>query len=180
VVEAEEEEADGVSRRLREMHLTAPSPVEEEPEVAEVPVVVEQSVMGDAKSLSQDSPAGEDDEDDSEEDSDDANDADEADQTVVGSASEPDPMSDEDTQSNEPESTPDSLEPRESPKKSVTEDGSTEENSSASPDSTAEVTPDTHVSDTDESKSGIKSNVSEDEKAVETTLEDESQKNEKQ
>ncbi|KAH6958267.1 hypothetical protein HG530_014486 [Fusarium avenaceum] len=180
VVEAEEEEADGVSRRLREMHLTAPSPVEEEPEVAEVPVIVEQSVLGDAKPLSQNSPAEADDEDGSEEDSDDADEADEADQTIVGSASEPDPTSDEDIQSNEPEPTPDSLEPRESLKKSATEDGANEENSSASPDSTAEVTPDTHVSDTDEPKSGIKSNVSEDEEAVETTLEDETQKKEKQ
>ncbi|KAM0219979.1 hypothetical protein ACHAPA_000659 [Fusarium lateritium] len=180
VVEAEEEEADGVSRRLREMHLTAPSPVEEEPEVAEVPVIVEQSAaMGNAKPLSQESPAEEEDEEDSEEDSDDADEPDEADQTIVGSASEPDPTSAEDIQSHEHESTPDSVEPRESPEKSVTEDSSAEENSSASPDSTAEVTPNTHASDTDESKSGIKSNVSEDEKAVETAVEDETQKNEK-
>ncbi|KAL6883940.1 Mob1/phocein [Trichoderma longibrachiatum] len=46
VLEAEEEDADGVSRRLRNMHLAAPQLVEEEPEVAEVPVIVEQSVIG--------------------------------------------------------------------------------------------------------------------------------------
>ena len=46
VLEAEEEDADGVSRRLRNMHLAAPDLLEEEPEVAEVPVIVEQSVLG--------------------------------------------------------------------------------------------------------------------------------------
>ncbi|KAH0497021.1 hypothetical protein TgHK011_004357 [Trichoderma gracile] len=46
VLEAEEEDADGVSRRLRNMHLAAPDLLEEEPEVAEVPVIVEQSVIG--------------------------------------------------------------------------------------------------------------------------------------
>ncbi|KAJ4864971.1 mob1/phocein family domain-containing protein [Trichoderma breve] len=43
VMEAEEEDADGVSRRLRNMHLAAPDVLEEEPEVTEVPVIVEQS-----------------------------------------------------------------------------------------------------------------------------------------
>ncbi|TFB03721.1 MOB kinase activator-like 4 [Trichoderma ghanense] len=46
VLEAEEEDADGVSRRLRNMHLAAPDLLEEEPEVAEVPVIVDQSVTG--------------------------------------------------------------------------------------------------------------------------------------
>ncbi|KAL9488485.1 hypothetical protein ACSS6W_000762 [Trichoderma asperelloides] len=45
VMEAEEEDADGVSRRLRSMHLAGPDLVEEEPEAAEVPVIVEQSVI---------------------------------------------------------------------------------------------------------------------------------------
>ncbi|KAL6795224.1 Mob1/phocein [Trichoderma sp. SZMC 28012] len=45
VMEAEEEDADGVSRRLRNMHLAGPDVLEEEPEVAEVPVIVEQSVI---------------------------------------------------------------------------------------------------------------------------------------
>ncbi|PNP45883.1 hypothetical protein TGAM01_v201763 [Trichoderma gamsii] len=43
VMEAEEEDADGVSRRLRSMHLAGPDLVEEESESAEVPVIVEQS-----------------------------------------------------------------------------------------------------------------------------------------
>ncbi|KAL6896404.1 Mob1/phocein [Trichoderma evansii] len=45
VMEAEEEDADGVSRRLRSMHLAGPDLVEEESEAAEVPVIVEQSVI---------------------------------------------------------------------------------------------------------------------------------------
>ncbi|UKZ60391.1 uncharacterized protein TrAtP1_001671 [Trichoderma atroviride] len=45
VMEAEEEDADGVSRRLRSMHLAGPDLVEEESESAEVPVIVEQSVI---------------------------------------------------------------------------------------------------------------------------------------
>lgn len=45
VMEAEEEDANGVSRRLRNMHLAGPDVLEEEPEVAEVPVIVEQSVI---------------------------------------------------------------------------------------------------------------------------------------
>jgi hypothetical protein len=45
VLETEEENADGVSRRLRNMHLAGPDLLEEEPEVAEVPVIVEQSVI---------------------------------------------------------------------------------------------------------------------------------------
>lgn len=45
VLEAEEEDADGVSRRLRNMHLATPDVLEEESEVAEVPVIVEQSVI---------------------------------------------------------------------------------------------------------------------------------------
>ncbi|KAH6607480.1 mob kinase activator-like 4 [Trichoderma cornu-damae] len=45
VMEAEEEDADGVSRRLRNKHLAAPDVLEEESEVAEVPVIVEQSAI---------------------------------------------------------------------------------------------------------------------------------------
>ncbi|KAL7796594.1 Mob1/phocein [Trichoderma ceciliae] len=45
VLEAEEEDAGGVSRRLRNMHLAAPDVLEEESEVAEVPVIVEQSAV---------------------------------------------------------------------------------------------------------------------------------------
>lgn len=45
VMEAEDEDAGGVSRRLRNMHLAGPDLVEEESESAEVPVIVEQSVI---------------------------------------------------------------------------------------------------------------------------------------
>ncbi|KAL7922368.1 Mob1/phocein [Trichoderma austrokoningii] len=46
VMEAEEEDTNGVSRRLRSMHLAGPDLVEEEDsESAEVPVMVEQSVI---------------------------------------------------------------------------------------------------------------------------------------
>ncbi|KAL7938138.1 Mob1/phocein [Trichoderma chlorosporum] len=45
VMEAEEEDADRVSRRMRNMHLAGPDVPEEEPEVAEVPVIVEHSVI---------------------------------------------------------------------------------------------------------------------------------------
>ncbi|KAF5666206.1 mps one binder kinase activator-like 4 [Fusarium heterosporum] len=176
VVEAEEEEADGVSRKLRDMHLTAPSPVEEEPEVAEVPVIVEQSVMGDLKPSSQDSLAEGDIEEDSEEDSDDVDDAD---QTVVGSALEPSSTSDENAQSNEPDSTLESVGSPESLVKSATEDISPEGDSSASSassNSTADVT-----TGTDEPKLEADSKLSEeDTKALETTSEDESKKEAKQ
>ncbi|KAF4994736.1 hypothetical protein FGRMN_5590 [Fusarium graminum] len=173
VVEAEEEEADGVSRKLRDMHLTAPSPVEEEPEVAEVPVIVEQSVMGDLKPPSQDSLAEGDIEENFEEDSDDVDDAD---QTVVGSASEPSSTSDENAQSNEPDSTLDSVGSPESLMKSAAEDILTEENSSASSNSTADVT-----AGTDEHKLETDSKLSEeDTKVSEPTSEDENKKEAKQ
>lgn len=45
VMETEEEDAGGVSRRLRSMHLAGPDLVEEEAEAAEVPVIVEQSAI---------------------------------------------------------------------------------------------------------------------------------------
>lgn len=45
VIEADEEDADGVTRRMKNMHLGAPATVNEESDVAEVPVIVEQSVM---------------------------------------------------------------------------------------------------------------------------------------
>ncbi|KAM0350285.1 hypothetical protein ACHAPU_003452 [Fusarium lateritium] len=177
VVEAEEEEADGVSRKLKNMHLTAPSPVEEEPEVAEVPVIVEQSVMGDLKPPFQDSSAEKEIEEDSEEDSDDVDDAD---QTVVGSASEPSSTGDENAQSHEPDSALDSVGSPESLAKSAAEDIPPEEDSSASSNSAADVTPGTHTSDTDESKLETGSKVSEeDTKASETTSEDENKTEEK-
>ncbi|OHW91634.1 mob1 phocein family protein [Colletotrichum incanum] len=47
VVEAEEEESD-VTSKLREMRISAPDTVEEEPEMADVPVIVEKEIMDDA------------------------------------------------------------------------------------------------------------------------------------
>jgi Mob1/phocein family len=48
VMEADEEDHGDVTRRLKDMHISAPETVEEESEVAEVPVIVEQSVMDEA------------------------------------------------------------------------------------------------------------------------------------
>jgi hypothetical protein len=58
VIEAEEEEGDGMAQRMREMHISAPEVVEEEmePEAEEVPVMVEQSVMAEAESPQQPTP----------------------------------------------------------------------------------------------------------------------------
>ncbi|KAM0239290.1 hypothetical protein ACHAPO_003261 [Fusarium lateritium] len=144
VIEAEEEDADGVSRKLKNMHLTAPSPVEEEPEVAEVPVIVEQSVMRETESKAHD-PHFEGDEIEDEGDED-------ADQTIVGDASETDPTDDKDTQNNEPEPTPDPVEPKEAKEKSDPQEESLQEISTDSPESTedstantADTTPDTEI-----------------------------------
>ncbi|KAF9881813.1 Mob1/phocein family protein [Colletotrichum karsti] len=49
VVEAEEEDND-VASKMRDMHISAPETVEEEPEVAEVPVIVEKEIMEDVPS----------------------------------------------------------------------------------------------------------------------------------
>ena len=46
VMEAEEEETDSVTRRVKEMQISAPETVAEEPEVAEVPMMVEESAVG--------------------------------------------------------------------------------------------------------------------------------------
>ncbi|KAI9171163.1 MOB kinase activator-like [Paramyrothecium foliicola] len=75
VVEADEEDGDGITRKMRDIHITAPETVDEEPEVAEVPVIVEQSVM--AEALPQALPP--------QQDADDAESQDEseADQTVI-------------------------------------------------------------------------------------------------
>lgn len=45
VMEADEDDGTDVTTRLREMRISAPETVEEEPEVAEVPVIVEQGVI---------------------------------------------------------------------------------------------------------------------------------------
>ncbi|KAF5248101.1 hypothetical protein FAUST_508 [Fusarium austroamericanum] len=140
VIEAEEEDADGVSRRLKNMHLTAPSPVEEEPEVAEVPVIVEQEVIGEAESQTRDPHPEEAEEDEIEDEGDE-----DADQTIVGDASEKDPTEDEDTQNNEPEPTlepVESKETKEAKEKSGSEEDSSEEKPTESPESTGDSTTD--------------------------------------
>jgi hypothetical protein len=138
VIEAEEEDADGVSRKLKNMHLTAPSPVEEEPEVAEVPVIVEQSVIGETESQTHDPHAEEVEGDEIEDEGDE-----DADQTIVGDASEADPTDDEDTQNNEPEPTLDPVESEEAKEKSGSEEESPGENPTESPESTGDSTTNT-------------------------------------
>lgn len=49
VMEADEDDGTDVTSKLREMRISAPETVEEEPEVAEVPVIVEQGVIDDAR-----------------------------------------------------------------------------------------------------------------------------------
>ncbi|KAI5463350.1 Mob1/phocein [Mariannaea sp. PMI_226] len=118
VMEAEEEDADGVSRRLKNMHISAPSPVTEEPEVADVPVIVDESVMGnpspqDNGVSGQTKEEDEEDDDDDDDDDDDEEEEEEsdADQTIVEldhDDSEPldedGPTAKETTQPPEPES----------------------------------------------------------------------------
>lgn len=50
VIETDEEDGDRVARKMKDLHITAPETVEEEPEVAEVPVIVEGSMMSDSAS----------------------------------------------------------------------------------------------------------------------------------
>ncbi|KAJ4138266.1 hypothetical protein NW768_002087 [Fusarium equiseti] len=140
VIEAEEEEGpDGVSRKLKNMHLTAPSPVEEEPEVAEVPVIVEQSVIGDAGAQTHGLKEEEKEKDDDDEEEEDDDDAEDADQTIVGEASEPESADDEDTQTNEPDS---KAETKEHDEKSTSEEDSAKENAESSSGVTADSAPD--------------------------------------
>lgn len=51
VMEADEDDGTDVANKLREMRISTPETVEEEPEVAEVPVIVEQGVIDDAQSV---------------------------------------------------------------------------------------------------------------------------------
>ncbi|KAF5007257.1 hypothetical protein FDECE_6410 [Fusarium decemcellulare] len=118
VMEAEEEEPDGVSRKLKDMHITAPSPVEEEPEVAEVPVIVEQSVMAQASPQSHEPPIDAEDDEDDEED-----DADDPDRTIMEPASEQEPANGEDAQSASKPEPVASEEPQEEDAKQETEVG---------------------------------------------------------
>lgn len=87
VLEADEEESDMVARKLREMHLAAPETVAEEPEVADVPVIVEQSVMAEAPPRDP-SPL------ELAQDEEDADDVSEADQTVFEVEPEREPAED--------------------------------------------------------------------------------------
>ncbi|KAF5632657.1 Mps one binder kinase activator-like 4 [Fusarium tjaetaba] len=125
VIEAEEEEPAGVSRKLKDMHLTAPSPVEEEPEVADVP----------SRSPSAEKAKDDDDDDDDEDEEID----DDADQTVVGSVSEHDSANDDDTQTDEHKPAADSVESTQSTDTGGAEDAPTKENASvdAAPDADA-------------------------------------------
>lgn len=49
VMEADEDDGTDVTTRLKEMRISAPETVQEEPEVAEVPVIVEQGVIDEAR-----------------------------------------------------------------------------------------------------------------------------------
>ncbi|KAM0431964.1 hypothetical protein ACHAPT_005219 [Fusarium lateritium] len=148
VMEAEEDDQDGVSRKLREMHITAPSPVKEEPEIAEVPVIVEQSAMPQDSSESHEQPAEEeeDEEDDAEAEAE-ADDGD-GDLTIVEPSVEPslveDPVEGTDSQTAEAESNPQPAVPEEDQDKDKDKDTDTsqeslaEENASAPPETAAE------------------------------------------
>uniref|UniRef100_A0A0B7JHS3 Uncharacterized protein n=1 Tax=Bionectria ochroleuca TaxID=29856 RepID=A0A0B7JHS3_BIOOC len=92
VIEADEEETDKMTRKVKDLHISAPETVTEEPEVAEVPVMVEHSVI--EKPLVEITPE--------ESDSDDVSDAD---QTVVEDDGEED---DEDEDGEKPKAEEDS------------------------------------------------------------------------
>ncbi|KAF4437406.1 hypothetical protein F53441_13040 [Fusarium austroafricanum] len=166
VIEAEEEEPDRISRKLKDMHLTAPSPVEEEPEVADVPVIVEQSAIGESEPQSHNPATEKEDEEEEEED----DDAEDADQTIVGSASEPDTANDEGTQNDEHESATDSLEPEKSAGERDPENGST------SPESTEGLAPDVNTPESEEAKNKPSKDTPTD---AENTSQDEAKKDEK-
>ncbi|KAM5348105.1 hypothetical protein ACJ41O_007929 [Fusarium nematophilum] len=119
VMEAEEEEADGVSRKLKDMHISAPSPVEEEPEIAEVPVIVEQSVMAQASPQHCEPAAKEDGEELAAE-------AEDPDQTIVEPASETQSDTTDEPQPNPPETAPEPAPSEDVQEKSVAPDASPE------------------------------------------------------
>ncbi|KAF5229370.1 hypothetical protein FANTH_14233 [Fusarium anthophilum] len=171
VIEAEEEEPAGVSRKLKDMHLTAPSPVEEEPEVADVPVIVEQSVMGESGAQSHSPPAekAEDDDDDDDDDEDEEID-DDADQTVIGSVSEQDSANDDDTQTDEHKPAADSVESAQSTDTGVAEDEPAKDNASA------DSAPDADAPESSEAKDVSPEDAT---KTTDTKSEDETKKDEK-
>ncbi|KAK7431477.1 hypothetical protein QQZ08_001967 [Neonectria magnoliae] len=100
VIEAEEDEADSASRKLKELHISAPPTVKEEPEVADVPVIVEQSDEAQASSEGRDSPTREQQEQEDEEELSDA------DQTIIAADPEPEPTGDKDALAEEPAPAP--------------------------------------------------------------------------
>lgn len=73
VMETEEEEGDSVSKKMRELQLSAPETVEEEPDSADVPVIVDRSAINDTPTTAEPRPSEAELEDD----------VSEADQTVV-------------------------------------------------------------------------------------------------
>lgn len=117
VIEAEEEEADGVARRMKEMHLAPPETVEEEIEV-EVPVIVEQPAA--SKPNRKDvSPPSQDVEEDQEEGGDESD----ADQTIVNIDSGQEPEKEENAKSEESSApTTDPIEPSVTKKEAVSEE----------------------------------------------------------
>jgi hypothetical protein len=115
VMEADEEDGHGITRKMRDIHITAPETVEEEPEVHEVPVIVDQSLMAEALPRAAAQDHHDDDDDDDESD---------ADQTVMEVALEEeapkkeaqkDTPNGEDPPELEPVETPESKDTAESP-----------------------------------------------------------------
>lgn len=53
VIEADEDDTDGVMKKVKELQISTPETVDEEPEVAEVPVIVEHSIASEAPSASE-------------------------------------------------------------------------------------------------------------------------------
>lgn len=79
VMETEEEEGNNIAKKMKELQVSAPETVEEEPDSADVPVIVEQSAMAEAPTPTAETSLLSDDDDQ----------ASEADQTVVEFGDEP-------------------------------------------------------------------------------------------
>jgi hypothetical protein len=110
VLEADEEDGDGITRKMKDIHITAPETVDEEPEVAEVPVIVEQSVMAEALPQAT-APHHDDDEQDTQDES-------EADQTVIEIMSEDEAPKDAPDNEEPPASTEETVPEPEAPAES--------------------------------------------------------------
>lgn len=120
VIEAEEEEADGVSRKLKNMHISAPSPVEEEIEMTEVPVIVEKSAVPSSSSQGPAPAAQEEQEEEQTEMEDDSD----ADQTIVDLDEDPEHESESESEPElEPKSEPEhEPEPEPTPAKTASKE----------------------------------------------------------